>query len=36
MSLLAIPRGVFLDHWHFTYDPAEFASLFRGEAPPLR
>jgi hypothetical protein len=36
MSLLAIPRGVFLDHWHFTHDPAEFASLFRGEAPPLR
>jgi hypothetical protein len=36
MSLLAIPRAVFLDHWHFTYDPVEFAALFRGEPPPPR
>jgi hypothetical protein len=36
MTLLVIPRRVFLDHWHFTYDPPEFASLFRGGAPAPR
>jgi hypothetical protein len=36
MTLLAIPRGVFLDHWHFTYDPPGFASLFRDGSPVPR
>ena len=28
VALLAIPKGVFLDHWHATYDAAAFAALF--------
>jgi hypothetical protein len=28
LSLLAIPKGVFLKHWHHTYSPQEFAQLF--------
>jgi hypothetical protein len=29
VALLAIPKGVFLDHWHATWDQAAFAALFR-------
>jgi hypothetical protein len=32
LELLAIPKGVFLDHWHATYDAAAFAALFRAQA----
>jgi hypothetical protein len=34
VGLLAIPRSVFLDHWHFTHDQKSFIELFRngGEA----
>lgn len=28
LTLLAIPKGVFIDHWHFTYDREAFAALF--------
>jgi len=28
LSLLAIPKDVFLKHWHHTYNPQEFAQLF--------
>jgi hypothetical protein len=28
LSLLAIPKDVFLKHWHHTYTPQEFAQLF--------
>jgi hypothetical protein len=28
MDLLAIPKDVFLKHWHHTYTPQEFARLF--------
>ena len=30
MELLAIPKEVFLERWHFTYDRQAFAALFRG------
>jgi hypothetical protein len=34
LSLLAIPKDVFLKHWHHTYNPQEFAELFaKGLAP---
>jgi hypothetical protein len=33
LELLAIPKGVFLDHWHATYDPDAFAALVR-DLPP--
>jgi hypothetical protein len=36
MTLLAIPRRVFLDHWYFTYAPAEFASVLRCDPPARR
>ena len=29
LSLLAIPKDVFLKHWHHTYNQQEFAQLFR-------
>ena len=29
VDLLAIPKGVYLDHWHFTYDRDAFAALVR-------
>jgi hypothetical protein len=28
VQLLAIPKDVFLKHWHHTYNPQEFAQLF--------
>jgi hypothetical protein len=28
LALLAIPKDVFLKHWHHTYTPQEFAQLF--------
>jgi CRP-like cAMP-binding protein len=28
LSLLAIPKDVFLKHWHHTYTQQEFAQLF--------
>jgi hypothetical protein len=28
LSLLAIPKDIFLKHWHHTYTPQEFARLF--------
>jgi hypothetical protein len=30
LDLLVIPKGVFLEHWHSTYDQKSFAALFRG------
>ena len=32
LELLAIPKGVFLDHWHVTYDEAAFAALLAPQA----
>ena len=32
LELLAIPKGVFLDHWHVTYDAAAFAALLGSQA----
>jgi len=29
VSLLCIPKPIFLKHWHFTYDQKAFAALFR-------
>ena len=29
VSLLSIPKSVFLKYWHFTYDQKAFAALFR-------
>jgi len=34
LTLIAIPKGVFLDHWHSTYDHAAFAALFKFVEPP--
>ena len=34
LELLAIPKGVFLDHWHAAYDQAAFRS--RGYRTPAR
>ena len=32
LELLAIPKGVFLDYWHVTYDVAAFAALLAPQA----
>ena len=32
LELLVIPKGVFLDHWHVTYDEAVFAALLGSQA----
>ena len=32
LELLVIPKGVFLDHWHVTYNEAAFAALFWPQA----
>ncbi len=31
LTLLAIPKGVFIDHWHFTYEREAFAALFNAD-----
>jgi hypothetical protein len=31
LDLLVIPKGVFLEHWHSTYDQKAFAALFQGK-----
>ncbi len=33
LSLLMIPKDVYLKHWHHTYSPQEFAQLFAHERP---
>ena len=33
VALLAIPKGAFLEHWHFTYDQKAFAALFDDREP---
>jgi hypothetical protein len=32
VAVLAIPRSVYLDHWHCTYDGDAFAALVRGRS----
>ena len=32
LELLVIPKGVFLDHWHVTYDEAAFTALLGSQA----
>ena len=32
LTLLAIPKAIYLRHWHRTYDTKAFAALFQ---PPL-
>ena len=32
LELLVIPKGVFLDHWHVTYDEPAFAALLGAQA----
>ena len=32
LELLAIPKGVFLDHWHAAYDEAAFVALLAPQA----
>ena len=35
LTLLAIPKDLYLKHWHHTYSPQEFAKLFTNEATNL-